>query len=58
MTKTDNERLFEAIETSDVSTIEDVLGRNAGEIDVFGISNALCEHLHTPRALELCGVTP
>jgi ankyrin repeat protein len=41
MNKTDNKRLFKAIEDGDVVTIDSILSKNPGEIDVLGCDNSL-----------------
>lgn len=42
MNKSDNKKLFKAIETGDWDTIEAILEKNPGEVDVYGISNRNC----------------
>jgi ankyrin repeat protein len=55
MTKTDNKRLFKAIETNDVAAIDSLLEKNPGQIDVVGISNRLCRD-KTPLMYSMqCG---
>ena len=42
MNKSDNKRLFKAIEDGDWSTVEAILDKNPNDVDVHGISNRLC----------------
>ncbi|HEY5757542.1 MAG TPA: ankyrin repeat domain-containing protein [Steroidobacter sp.] len=42
MTKTDNKRLFKAIEDNDFETIEQILRKNTDAMQVVGISNKFC----------------
>jgi ankyrin repeat protein len=42
MNKSDNKRLFKAIEDGDWSTVEAILDKNPDDVDVHGISNRLC----------------
>lgn len=42
MNKSENKKLFKAIEDGDWSTIEGLLDNNPGDVDVYGISNRLC----------------
>jgi ankyrin repeat protein len=42
MNKSDNKTLFKAIEDGDWPTIEALLDKNPGDVDVYGIANRLC----------------
>lgn len=42
MNKSDNKKMFKAIENGDWHTIEALLEKNPGEVDVYGISNRPC----------------